>query len=390
METIRRRGTSRFLTVIFLIMASLAAVLPINGAPAESLHGPAHPYGRYAIGTSTWRLIASRTASVRHNAARQLSRAGRAASRSINDGAQLELPDAAFPADLHLVKSERLDAAGLDNTVFAGLHTQTYSALGALGGWFQYYSTDLSDGLFDDVYLGSYYLSPGAASAAFTDVQGNLDAYGTGGTCSSGEQCYQIMTTITFPDGPYRGLLRVVRSSNALAEMIVDGPAADFSSLRSAQTADLDLLTAGFLAITNVTAPTPTSTARPSPTATPTNTSTPVPSPTVTPSPTSTSTPVPLSVRVRVARRSVKAGQRQMITVDTSPGASVTIVIVFPNGRPLHHLTTSGPSGVVTWRFKEPAHVSMGSSHTVSVGVSVQDAAGQTAHGTTHYSASGR
>jgi hypothetical protein len=79
-----------------------------------------------------------------------------------------------------------------------------------------------------------------------------------------------------------------------------------------------------------------------------------------------------------------------MITVDTSPGASVTIVIVFPNGRPLHHLTTSGPSGVVTWRFKEPAHVSMGSSRTVSVGVSVQDAAGQTAHGTTHYSASGR
>lgn len=386
METTRRHWIPRSLTAIVLIVASLTAVLPITRTPAASLQGTGQPYGRYTIGAFHWNPVGVRLSSDRRSPVRSFSRAAAATTGSITDRAQLELPDAAFPADLSLVESDAMDAAALDNTVFAALHTQTYTALGAMGGWYQYYSKGLSDGLFDDVYLSSYYPSPDAAATAFTDVRSNLDAFGSGGPCSSGEQCYQIMTTITFPDGPYRGLLRVVRSSNALAEMIVDGPAADFSSLQPAETADLNLLTAGFLTVTLVTAPTPTNTAKPSPTPTsvPVSTPTPLPSPTVTPSP--TSTPVPLAVTIKIARSSSKAGQRQTITVDTSPGASVTIQVTFPSGRTLHHLATAGSTGTVTWHFKEPAKADKGSNHTVKVAVTAQDAGGRTAQATAHYS----
>jgi hypothetical protein len=187
----------------------------------------------------------------------------------------------------------------LNQTVFLQFHVRAYNDLGAQGGWWQYYAKPLSDGTFDIVYLGTYYPTPDAAKAAFADVQGNLSTAG-GTSCSFGDRCYQIAATIVFGDGTYRGQVRIVQSSNALAEMISDVPEADYTAAQGTLSTYLDGVTAGFLAITAPTvtatptltvAASPTATQVPSPTASPTATSTATPTATSSPIPTNTSIP---------------------------------------------------------------------------------------------------
>lgn len=119
----------------------------------------------------------------------------------------------------------------------------------------------------------------------------------------------------------------------------------------------------------------------------PTPTAAPSATATNTPAPPPTNTPVPLSARVSVAHRSVKAGQRQTITVQTEPSASIAITIAFPSGRKLRHSGLAGASGRFAWHFKEPKGAARGRTHTVKVTVKVTDASGQTATARTHFSA---
>ncbi|HLJ66669.1 MAG TPA: hypothetical protein VKX16_04850 [Chloroflexota bacterium] len=96
-------------------------------------------------------------------------------------------------------------------------------------------------------------------------------------------------------------------------------------------------------------------------------TATPTPTPTATP----TATPVPLTLTVHVAHGTVKAGQKQKITVDTLAGASVHIAVKFPNGHKLTKNGTANGNGVFSWSFKQPSGTTTSKSHTAKVSIKV-------------------
>ena len=134
-------------------------------------------------------------------------------------------------------------------------------------------------------------------------------------------------------------------------------------------------------------APTPTATAPPLPSATPVPTNVPTVTPvatlgttaapivtaTLAPPPKPTATTIVLFARVNVAHKTVKAGARQTIGITTVPGASVAIVITFPDRSKKRHASTAPASGKVSWVFTQPGKHTTKSKHTATVVVTVTD-----------------
>jgi hypothetical protein len=231
----------------------------------------------------------------------------------VQSSEQLRLPESAFPNGSVVKQDFAQTALVADGSVFSGLHVSSYTSLGMLGGWLQYYTTPIPDGLFDVAYFGSYYPSASAAGQAFTDVASNPQlSHGT--YCSTGDQCFEDAIGVEFPDGEYRGLVLVVQRSNALAEIISVVPAADFDSMQGEIQGNVDRVAGAFLTTVQPAVPTPS----PSPTAT----STPAPptaTPTNTPTNTPTSTPTPIPVdftilSVRVEKNGASADTRLLKT----------------------------------------------------------------------------
>ena len=239
------------------------------------------PRGRHAV-TGTGRGPEPAEAPGRRTVRRLMPlRASRqtAVSGSILLPLQLELPASAFPPGSYLYEEHEDTASQADNSKFGSLHVSTYADLGMQGGWFQYYTSQIPDGLFDVAYLGSYYASGSDASRAFNDVRTN-PVFANGTTCSYGDQCYQDYIAASFSDGEYRGVLRVFQSSNALLEVISLVPAADLSSRQNEILTNVNRVSAAFVQVVASSAPTavPTATRAPS-TATPTSTQPPDPPP---------------------------------------------------------------------------------------------------------------
>jgi hypothetical protein len=118
-------------------------------------------------------------------------------------------------------------------------------------------------------------------------------------------------------------------------------------------------------------APTPTATL-PAPTATSTPTATPLPTATA------TTTPVPLYIHVAVAHKTIAAGKKQTITVQTLPGASVSIAVAYPNGEKVHHTATADGQGLATWSYKQPDRVTRGKNRRAKVTVTARQGVGAT------------
>jgi hypothetical protein len=276
--------------------------------------------------------IAAAQRLTRRSSAALASEARQSAPGSVQSGQQLRLPDTAFPSDSSVRQDNPETALDADGSFFSELHVSSYSSFGMLGGWLQYYTTPISDGLFDVAYLGSYYPSAAAASQAFTDVATN-PKFSHGTRCSTGDRCFEDTIGATFPDGQYQGLLLVVQRSNALAEISSVVPVADFSSLQSEIQGNVDRVSGAFLTATQPPTPTPI----PSPSAT--NTPVPptaTPTSTPTPAPTSTPTPVPvdfdiLSVRAEKngagADTSLQRTPLQHVRVGTKVYLSVYVVV---------------------------------------------------------------
>jgi hypothetical protein len=212
-------------------------------------------------------------------------------SGMVKSSEQMELPRSAFPGSFRLVQSYSITAADADGKALSQLHSTSYTDLGMQGGWWQYYTYDLPDGLFDIVYQGSYYNDAGSVSGAFDDVAITLALLPDSSVCSVGDRCFEAPVPISFPDGQYMGVVRAVQMSNGLAEFSVAVPAADYSADQSTMNAYLDTATNAFLGVASPAIPTvtPTSTTIPA-TATATPTSTPIPA-----TATATATPKPRS-----------------------------------------------------------------------------------------------
>jgi hypothetical protein len=178
--------------------------------------------------------------------------------------------------------------------------------------------------------------------------------------------------------------LRVIRSSNAVAEVLSFVPAADLSSKLSQMTANVDRVSAAFIQIAAAPAPTPTPTRAPStPTAVststplPSATSTPVPTATSTPAPTSTptSTPIPLFLTIHLAHASVGSGKKQTVSVTTVAQASVAVVVTFPDGTRKRGAGVARDDGSYAWTFKQPAGHTTTSKRTARVVVTANHGA---------------
>jgi hypothetical protein len=282
----------------------------------------------------------------------------------VQSAAQLKIPVSAFPPGSYSYEEHETSASQTDNSI---------------GGWFQYYTTRIPDGLFDVVYSGSYYSSSSDATQALNTVRNN-PTFAHGTSCSYGEQCFQDYIGLSFPDGEYRGLMRVVQSSNAMAAVISVVPAADLTSLQGQILANVDRVSAAFVQVAAPIAPTatatptqapPTATSTSTSTPQPTATHTPVPTATMTPAPTSTptSTPVPLFVTVHLAHASVGIGKKQTITVTTIAHAGVAVVVTFPDGAKKRGSGTAGGDGRYSWSFKQPAGHTTPSKRTAGVAV---------------------
>lgn len=241
----------------------------------------------FRSGTATRRGIAS---SQRFHPAQQ------AVSGVIQSSAQMKLSPSVFPVDAAEKVSSSMTAADADQSPMSAIHRVSYRDLGMLGGWLQYYNKRLDTGYSDVIYLGSYYRDSDAAWAAFTDVASNMIVAGPTSVCSLGDQCMEAKVMVTWPDGLYQGIFRVVQKSNAICELLVDVPQTSYSTLQDQVRAYADGVTNGFLGI--FAPPQPTMTLLPP--ATPT--STPTPSPTSTPRPTPTATSVPVDFSIISAR----------------------------------------------------------------------------------------
>jgi hypothetical protein len=312
--------------------------------PAVHAAGIAHKYGPLIVSA-----LAHGRSSLLRLAPMAVSRQSTAVG-SVQSGAQLKLPVSAFPPGSYPYEEHETGASQTDNSI---------------GGWFQYYTTRIPDGLFDVVYAGSYYSSSSVAIQALNTVR-NDPTFAHGTSCGYGDQCFQDYIGLSFPDGNYSGLMRVVQSSNAIAEVISVVPAADLSSQQGQIIANVDRVSAAFVQV--AAPPAPTATATPThapPTSTPTSTATPQPSATRTPVPTATmtrtptstptSTPIPLFVTVHLAHASIGVGKKQTVTVTTIANAVVAVVITFPDGVKKRGSGTAGGDGHYSWSFKQPA-----------------------------------
>jgi hypothetical protein len=61
----------------------------------------------------------------------------------------------------------------------------------------------------------------------------------------------------------------------------------------------------------------------------------------------------PLTVSDKLTHRSIKAGQKQTVTVVTVPNVRITIVAKFPDGSKKTKTGTADSNGNFTWSFKQ-------------------------------------
>ncbi len=377
--------------VLLATMFSLSLTLPQTLGAMPSVHaaGPARGHG---YETTTGSVPGQGLRSVRRLVPLGTSHQTNA-SGSILLALELELPASAFPPGSYLYEEHEDTASQADNSRFSSLHVSTYADLGMQGGWFQYYTTQISDGLFDLAYLGSFYSSNDAAKRAFDDVRNN-PTFANGTACNFGEQCYQDYIGAVFSDGEYRGVLQVIQSSNALMEVMSLVPAADLPSRQTEILANVNRVSAAFVQDIAAAAPTavPTATRAPS-TSTPTSTATPQPAATHTPVPTATatptstpaSTPIPLFVSVHLAHRSVASGKKQTISVTTLSNAGVTVVVTFPDGTKVHRTGTADAGGHYAWSFKQPAGHTRAAKRTAGVLVTATNGSAASARANASY-----
>jgi Kelch motif len=79
----------------------------------------------------------------------------------------------------------------------------------------------------------------------------------------------------------------------------------------------------------------------------------------------------PLTVSVKLRHGSIKAGQKQTVTVVTAPNVQVTIVVRFPDGSKKTKTGTADSNGNFTWSFKQPPGKTKGTNHSAKVTVTV-------------------
>lgn len=367
----------RLLLLATILCLSLLVPQTLGSLPSVRAAGAVHGHG---YETTAGRLHGQALGSVRRLVPLAVSHQT-AGSGSVSLALQLELPASAFPPGSYLYEEHEETASQADDSRFSSLHVSTYANLGMQGGWFQYYTSQIPDGLFDVAYLGSFYTSSSDASRAFNDVRTN-PVFANGTACSYGDQCYQDYIGTIFSDGEYRGVLQVIQSSNALMEVMSLVPAADLSSRQSEILANIDRASAAFIQVVTPPAATaaPTATHVPS-TSTPTSTTTPqpsvtntpIPTATATPTATSTSTPIPLFVTVHLAHKSLGSGKKQTVSVTTLSNASVTVVVTFPDGAKMHHTGTADAAGHYMWSFTQPSGHTRASKHTATIVVTVTD-----------------
>lgn len=365
----------RLIILATIFGLSLTVPQAIGALPSVHAAGAARGHGyKTAVGLPEVHGLTTARRLVPLAVARQTVGSG-----SVQSAVQLQLPASAFPPGSYLYEAHEETASQADDSRFSSLHQSTYTALGMQGGWFQYYTTQISDGLFDVPYLGSYYPSSNDAGTAFNDVRNN-PIFANGAACTYGDQCYQDYIGTVFPDGEYRGVLQVIQSSNALMEVMSFVPAADLPSRQNEILANVDRVSAAFVQATALSAPTPTPTATRVPsTNTPTSTATTQPTATYTPTSTATatatatptSTPIPLFATVQLGHKSVTSGKKQTVSVSTLASAAVTVVVTFPDGVKMRHTGAADAAGLYTWSFKQPAGHSKGTNRTARVLVTV-------------------
>lgn len=359
--------------VLLATMFSLSLTVPQTLGALPLVHAAGAAYG-HAYKTKTGPVYGQALGSVRRLVPLAVSRQTNG-SGSVQLALQLELPASAFPPGSYLYEEHEFTPSQADNSRFSSLHVSTYANLGMQGGWFQYYTTHLPDGLFDVAYLGSFYASSSDASRAFNDVRNN-PVFANGTACSYGDQCYQDYIGAVFSDGEYRGVLQVIQSSNALMEVMSVVPAADLSARESEILANVNRVSAAFVVVVAPPVPTATPTATRMPaTATPTSTTTsqptatltPLPTATATAAPTSTNTPIPLFVTVHLAHKSIGSGTKQTVSVTTLSGATVSVMVTFPDGVKLRRTGAADPTGHYKWSFKQPSGHTRAAKHIAGV-----------------------
>ena len=291
----------------------------------------------------------------------------------VKNSQQLALSAAAFPSGYTGDAGEAWPASQADGSSFSHMHVKSYTALGMQGAWYEYYAkvifVQLSGGVMlaapvEAVYLGTYYADTSSAADAYSDVLSN-PAQTNPVTCSYGTRCVTYAVNLSHNGVTYSGLARILQYGNAVAEIRADIPDAAAGQISTDTfTANLNGVSQAFVQAINSLAP-------PS---TPTSTSTPIPptaTPTSTPTATPTSTPVTLFLTVKVGHKAVRAGTKQSISVTTLPGATVSVVVTFPDGVKKRQSGTADQSGAYTWSFKQPGGHSTASRHTAKVVVTV-------------------
>jgi hypothetical protein len=114
-------------------------------------------------------------------------------------------------------------------------------------------------------------------------------------------------------------------------------------------------------------------------------TATPTPGATSTATPTPSPTPVSLYIRAKLAHKALKAGRKQTISVQTLPGAAVSITVTYPNRKKVHHKGKADAKGLLSWVYKQPAGVTRGSNHLVHIVLTASQGTGTVAETTRTY-----
>src|SRR5947209_14470774 len=181
------RLVTRRIAAVAIAGASALVIVGGTMAPVPTAHSASHHVHSFRAlsaqlifpgRASSTRLLRHRRALVDGANRRPAGQVG-SVSGAVQSNVQMRLPPATFPSGFRVVDDTALTPGQADNKIFSELHTVSYTNLGMVGGWFQYYTNDLPDGLFDDVYMGTYYTNVDAARNAMTDITANLGFVGT-------------------------------------------------------------------------------------------------------------------------------------------------------------------------------------------------------------------
>lgn len=242
----------------------------------------------------------------------------------ISNPGQLELPASAFPSDYKEDGNEAWPTSYADTSTFSKEHVKSYSALGLLGAWYQYYDKIITSSTTPGVivvspvevaYLGTYYMDAATADAAFSDILSNPQVSDPA-PCSYGTRCITFHVDLEWNGPTYSGVDAIVEQGNAVAEIRADVFKDQYDQVGTAAFAtNVDNVAQAFVQVVSSLGPTNTPVP---PTATPTSTAAPTPPPTATPTNIPTPTPIPLSFRV-LSVRAEKQGSKPDLTLRRAP-----------------------------------------------------------------------